>query len=312
MPEAENIRILSVEDHPVFRQGLATILATEPDMVLVGQASNSEEAMTEFRRHRPDVTLMAVRRLHPDALHDGGGTLRQRVNSIQQTPDGFLWLIVNGSGLARFDGRHFDPFAQQVTAITVGPDGGLWIGRADGLRRAPLETLPHFDLAATVLYQPGPDSSCKITSLRFDRIGVLWIGTEAGLFRFEDDRFTPVGPRVRIFEIEHAPNEHLLLVTAEGFMELDGARVVPLPELEAQLGTGIRDVFHVMEDRRGDVWYCTSNGVVRRSGTGWQKLSAYGPDAHGAFRTYEDAQGNVWGRRRLPPSRRPIHAASRR
>ena len=61
MTEAKRIRILSVEDHPVFRQGLATIIETEPDMVLVGQAANAAEAMTEFRRHRPDVTLMDLR-----------------------------------------------------------------------------------------------------------------------------------------------------------------------------------------------------------------------------------------------------------
>ena len=61
MTEARRIRILSVEDHPVFRQGLATIIETEPDMVLVGQAANAAEAMTEFRHHRPDVTLMDLR-----------------------------------------------------------------------------------------------------------------------------------------------------------------------------------------------------------------------------------------------------------
>jgi DNA-binding NarL/FixJ family response regulator len=58
---AKQIRILSVEDHPVFRKGLATILETEPDMVLVGQAANGVEAIAEFRRHRPDITLMDLR-----------------------------------------------------------------------------------------------------------------------------------------------------------------------------------------------------------------------------------------------------------
>src|SRR5215510_10208396 len=61
MSRGGQIRILSVEDHPVFRQGLATILETEPDMVLVGQASNGVEAIAEFRRHRPDITLMDLR-----------------------------------------------------------------------------------------------------------------------------------------------------------------------------------------------------------------------------------------------------------
>lgn len=56
------IRILRVEDHPVFREGLATIISSQQDMLLVAHASNATEAMAEFRRHRPDITLMDLRR----------------------------------------------------------------------------------------------------------------------------------------------------------------------------------------------------------------------------------------------------------
>jgi len=58
---SDPIRILSVEDHPVFREGLITIISSQPDMLLVGQASNAIEAVTEFRRHRPDITLIDLR-----------------------------------------------------------------------------------------------------------------------------------------------------------------------------------------------------------------------------------------------------------
>jgi DNA-binding NarL/FixJ family response regulator len=52
---------LSVEDHPVFREGLSTIIASQPDMILVSQATDAVEALSEFRRHNPDITLMDLR-----------------------------------------------------------------------------------------------------------------------------------------------------------------------------------------------------------------------------------------------------------
>jgi DNA-binding NarL/FixJ family response regulator len=52
------IRILTVDDHPLFRNGIAALLATQADMLLVAEASNGREAIQQFRAHRPDVTLM--------------------------------------------------------------------------------------------------------------------------------------------------------------------------------------------------------------------------------------------------------------
>ena len=61
MVSSKSIRILIVEDHPVFREGLSTILASQPDMILIGQAVNAAEAVAEHRLHRPDITLMDLR-----------------------------------------------------------------------------------------------------------------------------------------------------------------------------------------------------------------------------------------------------------
>jgi two-component system, NarL family, response regulator len=56
--QAAVIRVLMVDDHPVLREGIAAILAAEPGMKLVGEASDGLEGVEQFRRHRPDVVLM--------------------------------------------------------------------------------------------------------------------------------------------------------------------------------------------------------------------------------------------------------------
>ena len=59
--EQDRIRVLSVDDHALLREGIAMIINHQADMVLVSQATGGKEAIQQYRQHRPDVTLMDLR-----------------------------------------------------------------------------------------------------------------------------------------------------------------------------------------------------------------------------------------------------------
>src|ERR1700759_478473 len=61
MNEPARIRILCVEDHPLFREGIATVIACQPGMTVASMAATAKEAIEEYRNIRPDVTLMDLR-----------------------------------------------------------------------------------------------------------------------------------------------------------------------------------------------------------------------------------------------------------
>ncbi len=61
MSEQDCIRVLCVDDHPLLREGIAAIINNQPDMMLVAEAGNGGEALQQFRKYRPDVTLMDLR-----------------------------------------------------------------------------------------------------------------------------------------------------------------------------------------------------------------------------------------------------------
>jgi DNA-binding NarL/FixJ family response regulator len=61
MSQSTAIRVLIVDDHAIVRQGLAAMIENEPDMTVVGQAGNGQEAIDQYRQLQPDVTLMDLR-----------------------------------------------------------------------------------------------------------------------------------------------------------------------------------------------------------------------------------------------------------
>ena len=85
------IRILTVDDHPLLRKGIAALVNAEPDLKLVAEASNGKEALDAFRSHQPDVTLMDLQMPEVDGL--------DAIESIRtEFPDARIIVLTTYSG----------------------------------------------------------------------------------------------------------------------------------------------------------------------------------------------------------------------
>jgi DNA-binding NarL/FixJ family response regulator len=88
------IRILTVDDHPLLRKGIAALVNTEPDMKLIAEASNGQEAIERFRSHRPDVTLM-------DLQMPGLNGIEAIDRILSEFPDARIIVLTTYSGDAQ-------------------------------------------------------------------------------------------------------------------------------------------------------------------------------------------------------------------
>lgn len=88
---ASLIRILTVDDHPLLRKGIAALVNAEPDLKLIAEASNGKEAIDAFRSHRPDITLMDLQMPSVDGL--------QAIEGIRtEFPDARIIVLTTYSG----------------------------------------------------------------------------------------------------------------------------------------------------------------------------------------------------------------------
>jgi len=120
MKSSGPIRILTVDDHPLLREGIAAVISGETDMVLVAEASNGREAVEQFRAHRPDVTLMDIQMPLMNGI-DGILAIRK------EFPEAHIIVLTTYSG-----------DAQAVRAFHAGAAGYLLKGM---LRKELVETI---------------------------------------------------------------------------------------------------------------------------------------------------------------------------
>jgi DNA-binding NarL/FixJ family response regulator len=85
------VRILTVDDHPMIRAGLAAVLSAEADLLVVAEASNGREALDRYREHRPDVVLMDLRM----PVLDGLGATRA---ILSEFPDAHIVVLTTYDG----------------------------------------------------------------------------------------------------------------------------------------------------------------------------------------------------------------------
>jgi DNA-binding NarL/FixJ family response regulator len=85
------IRVLSVDDHPLLREGIAVLIATQSDMQLIGEAANGREALEQFRKHHPDITLMDLQMPEMSGI-DAIGAIRG------EFPDARIIVLTTYSG----------------------------------------------------------------------------------------------------------------------------------------------------------------------------------------------------------------------
>jgi diguanylate cyclase (GGDEF)-like protein len=195
------------------------------------------------------------------------GLLNSAILSLAESRDGAIWVGANAGGLYRLRGDKFENWneklglgAASVRAILDTRDGALWIGTNTGLYRAMPNNangaVRHFHAAEGL---PGE----QVISLLEDRKGLIWVGTREGLATISNSVITKheslaaSGP---ILSINADANGDLVVTTANGFAKIIGGKAYLF---QAAQGLPARAFLSAVDDRKGSLWLCSNQGIVR-------------------------------------------------
>jgi signal transduction histidine kinase/ligand-binding sensor domain-containing protein/CheY-like chemotaxis protein len=270
------------------------------------------------------------------AWEEAEGLPHYSINGIVQGSEGYLWLATY-YGVVRFDGEQFKVYdrqntpafkSNQIWCLEKDAGGTLWAGTALGLlsfsggewKAAAAETLsgdsirslrraPNGDLwggttkRGAFLLRKGQvtwlgPAGQAVRALLADALGNLWIGTNAGLFRWNDGRMDRFGtkdglPSDHVLSLEQGRGGVLYVGTVAGMASMEGGDAYAIRK-EPQLAGEV--VWAIQEDRDGVLWIGTlGGGLVRRNKGRIERFHNPGKAASMAISAlYEDREGNVW------------------
>jgi ligand-binding sensor domain-containing protein/signal transduction histidine kinase len=224
------------------------------------------------------------------------------INVITQTDNGLLW-VGTASGLASFDGRTFTTVRLRipgalppgsVSSLVEGPNGDLWVGTDAGVVRIPQRDLDDPYLPNAMTFRLGKQQTEEVEVLFKDREGTIWAGTSHGLYRFDGNQFICVNWTIYVGRISQGLDGRLILNTGNGFVEFDGKQLIQHAGLGAQFGVPDNQIFDVLQDPDGTIWYCTPKGVHPVAGHRVTSLQPYQAAHSPAFRLYVSPTGVHW------------------